>query len=215
MTNPYNVLGVDRSATDDQIKAAYKALAQKYSADNYVDNPLSDLAADKLRDIDEAYDQIMAERRVNAARTNAGQNRQSGYGQQGYQRTASVFSDARSYLNAGNYTAAENILFNAPADMRTAEWNYLMGRCCEAKGWLTESRKYYQNAAGMEPNNAEYQRAFQNASTRRTTSNMNGSPYNNRSYSRGSECSGCDVCSTLLCADCCCECMGGDLIRCC
>ncbi|HBN81189.1 MAG TPA: molecular chaperone DnaJ, partial [Ruminococcaceae bacterium] len=28
-------------------------------------------------------------------------------------------------------------------------------------------------------------------------------------------CSACDACSSLICADCCCECMGGDLIPCC
>ena len=59
MKNPYEVLGVSKNATDDEIKTAYRNLARKYHPDNYVDNPLSDLASEKMKEINDAYDEIM------------------------------------------------------------------------------------------------------------------------------------------------------------
>ena len=58
MKDPYEILGVPKNATDDEIKAAYRALARKYHPDNYVDNPLADLAQEKMKAINEAYELI-------------------------------------------------------------------------------------------------------------------------------------------------------------
>ena len=64
MKDPYVVLGVSKNATDEQIKDAYRELARKYHPDNYADNPLSDLAGEKMKEINEAYDAIMNSRRA-------------------------------------------------------------------------------------------------------------------------------------------------------
>ena len=53
MSDPYKVLGVSPNATDEEIKAAYRELARKYHPDNYVNNPLGDLAAEKMKEINE------------------------------------------------------------------------------------------------------------------------------------------------------------------
>ncbi|NMA36967.1 MAG: J domain-containing protein, partial [Papillibacter sp.] len=58
MRDPYEVLGVSRNASEDEIKKAYRELARKYHPDNYKDNPLSDLAQEKMKEINEAYDAI-------------------------------------------------------------------------------------------------------------------------------------------------------------
>ncbi len=58
MKNPYDVLGVPESASDEEIKKAYRKLAKKYHPDNYTDSPLKDVASEKMKEINEAYDTI-------------------------------------------------------------------------------------------------------------------------------------------------------------
>ena len=56
MNDPYSVLGVSPDASDEEIKKAYRELARKYHPDNYQNNPLADLAEEKMKAINEAYD---------------------------------------------------------------------------------------------------------------------------------------------------------------
>lgn len=80
-------------------------------------------------------------------------------------------------------------------------------------GWLNEATNYFSRAVSMDPQNAEYRAALNQISYQRNTGfNTQG---NYQTMNNNGGCSGCDVCSSLVCADCCCECMGGDLIRCC
>ena len=57
--NPYDVLGVPQNASDDEIKKAYRELTRKYHPDANVNNPLADLAEEKFKEVQEAYDEIM------------------------------------------------------------------------------------------------------------------------------------------------------------
>ena len=129
--NPFSVLGVPDTASDEQIRNAYRELARKYS-DSSDDG--------KMQELNDAY--------------------------------------------------------------------YLKGAAQQRRGWLDYASENFDRACRMDPNNREYAAAKENLDA-----SKNGGFRSARKSSSG--CSACDVCSGLLCADCCCECMGGDLIPCC
>ena len=64
MNDPYQILNIPPTATDEEVKRAYRDLARKYHPDNYHDNPLADLAQEKMKEINEAYDQIQKQRKA-------------------------------------------------------------------------------------------------------------------------------------------------------
>ena len=92
MKDPYAVLGIDRNASDEEVKNAYRELARKYHPDRYSDNPLSDLAQEKMQEINQAYDEIMNSRRRHHRSGNAGEN---------YNNPNSNFADIRCYITSG------------------------------------------------------------------------------------------------------------------
>lgn len=195
MKDPYAVLGVSPQATDDEVKAAYRELARKYHPDKYNDNPLSDLAQEKMQEINDAYDTIV-------------RMRQNGGGQYNSGNANSRYTDIRNMIRANRILDAEMLLDGVPSASRDAEWHFLKGSVLYKKGWLEDATNHYATACRMDPMNGEYRAAFNQMQMNRQTGGY-------RTANTAGGCSGCDVCSSLLCADCCCECMGGDLIRCC
>ena len=152
-----------------------------------------------MKAINEAYDQIQ---KMRAGTYNGNSQNNNG----GYNGNAN-FARVRSLINSRRIGEAETIL-NGMAE-RNAEWHFLMSLVLYRKGWLQDARTEINIACNMDPYNQEY-RSFQ----QRMSMGAQSSPYSNMN-SNGAQCSGCDVCQALLCADCCCECMGGDCIRCC
>lgn len=195
MKDPYQILGINRDATDDEVKDAYRQMARKYHPDNYGDNPLSDLAKEKMQEINEAYDAIIRERRSGGNRQSAGGNSQ--------------YADIRNLIRTGRTVDAETLLDGIPAPSRDAEWYFLKGSVLYKKGWLDDAYGHFSTAVRMDPSNMEYRAAFNQLERQRRTGGYRAPG------PMGAGCSGCDVCQSLICADCCCECMGGDLIRCC
>lgn len=220
MTDPYQVLGVSPSATDEQIKSAYRELARKYHPDNYVNNPLADLAQEKMKEINEAYDQIQRQRKQQQQSYSGQASANRGYSNAGYSRQSysgqgrSQFADIRQLLNSNRLSEAEELLEGIPQQRRDAEWYYLRGRVFYVHGWLDQAYSYYTRAIQMNPGNAEYQTALNQLMWQRNTGRPSGGYGDYRNVQSGGM-SGCDMCSGLICADCCCECMGGDLISCC
>lgn len=220
MTDPYQVLGVSPSATDEQIKSAYRELARKYHPDNYVNNPLADLAQEKMKEINEAYDQIQRQHKQQQQSYSGQASANRGYSNAGYSRQSysgqgrSQFADIRQLLNSNRLSEAEELLEGIPQQRRDAEWYYLRGRVFYVHGWLDQAYSYYTRAVQMNPGNAEYQTALNQLMWQRNTGRPSGGYGDYRNVQSGGM-SGCDMCSGLICADCCCECMGGDLISCC
>jgi len=203
MTDPYKVLGVSRNATDEEIKKAYRELARKYHPDNYVNNPLADRVEEKMKEVNEAYDQIQKER---------SENRYS-YGNStdgGYSRYTGEVIQIRELIRMGRLSEAETMLNYIPNSDRNGEWNFLKGCVLERRGWYFDAQKFFEAACYMDPDNLEYQDALKKI---KNSANSFGG-YRASNVDR-TGCSMCDVCMSLMCADCCCECLGGDFIRCC
>ncbi len=201
--DPYKVLGVNPGDSDDVIKDAYRKLARKYHPDKYADGDLKELAEEKMKEVNSAYEEIQKMRQggstSNGGYSNSGSSYSGGYN----------YANIRRNINMGNVGAAEAELNSISQGDRAAEWHYLMGCVLIKKGYYVDAQRMINTACNMDPSNAEYRAA-------RDRLNMQARGYGSGYQTSGaSGCSGCDVCSTLLCADCCCECMGGDLIRCC
>ena len=173
MRDPYQVLGVPSTATDEEVKKAYRDLARKYHPDNYHDNPLADLAQERMKEINEAYEVVQSQRKAARAGGYSGGygGYQAGY-QTGYQSGGSRYQRIRMAISQGNLNLAEELL-NAMTD-HDAEWSFLKGAICYRRGWLDEARRYYQNAVNMDPDNQEYQRALDIAEGRSTAYRPDG-----------------------------------------
>lgn len=209
MTDPYKVLGVAPDASDDEIKKAYRALARKYHPDKYRDSDLADLASEKMKEVNAAYEEIQ-----NMRKNGGSSSSSSGAGYGGYSTGTSSstgnpkYNEIRRLINASNVPEAERLLYEFHEGDRGAEWNFLFGCVLIKKGQFVDAQRYFDIACSMDPYNNEYKAARENL--RRRASGYGGGYQTSRS---GGSC--CDVCSTLICADCCCECCGGDLISCC
>ncbi len=199
MGDPYSVLGVSPSAGDEEIKRAYRELARKYHPDNYQDNPLADLAEEKMKEINEAYDAI---NKMRSGGGGGGSAHQGGYAYQsgyGYQQRSSssaspLYRRVREQISAGNMDAAEQLLRQAPT--QDAEWHFLSGCVAYRRGWLDEARQQYQIACNADPGNMEYRQALNMMA-------QGGQAY--RPYGYGSDMdSALSCCQTLLCLNCLC-----------
>lgn len=202
MRDPYEVLGVSNDASDDEVKKAYRELARKYHPDNYQNNPLADLAEEKMKEINEAYDAITKSRAnggYSSGYSSSSYAQQGGYGGSAYQRQgqsqggSSQFAQARQYINMGNLDGAEQILQGASG--RNGEWYFLMGSIAYRRGWLDEARQNYQIAVQMEPGNMEYRQAL---------NMMQRGGYGYQPDMTGAQCDGLDCCTTLMCMNCLC-----------
>lgn len=211
MNDPYKILGVSPSATDDEVRDAYRELSRKYHPDMHVGSPLSDVAEDKMVELNGAYDQIMDIRRgggTSAANTASYTTNESTGGTSGNYSGSAEFTEVRRQIMAGNYTVADDMLESGALD-KNAEWSFLKGSVCYGRGWLDEAFKHFSEAVRADPGNAEYNAALNRMISARS-GNMNGnpSPYRTGGNNMGG-CSACDICQGLICADCCCNCMGG------
>lgn len=201
--NPYEVLGVSRNASIDEIKKAYKELSRKYHPDSYVGNPLSSLAEEKFKQVQEAYDAIMKEK-------NGDYNYADNYNNNGYSNGESgEMAEVYNLLGRRSYSQALRLLDSMPN--RNAKWYYYSAIAQVGLGNNLRGMEYARMAVSMEPNNIEYQNLVNRLS-------FQGNRYGEvRNVYRGGR-SGFDDASDLCCklwlADSLCECMGGDLCSC-
>ena len=169
--DPYKVLGVSPSASDDEIQKAYRKLVKKYHPDV---NPGDENAERKMREINAAYDQIrnIREGKSTGGYGGAGQNAGGGYYggfswedmfggfggfNQNYQEATTELTAARNYINSGHYREAMNVLDSVDISARGARWYYFHACAAYGLGNKIQAMNDAEQAVKLEPNNAEYQ----------------------------------------------------------
>lgn len=197
--NPYQILGIDPSASDDEVKKAYRTLSKKYHPDANINNPNQAAYTEKFKEVQTAYKTIMDDRKRGFTNRNYGSSTNTGQsGQYSYQYTGNdqaAFNEAAGFINAQRYQEALNIL----NQIRTHNgmWFYYSAIAENGIGNNITAVEYAQTAAQMEPGNLQYllllqqlkggQRQYQ------TGQETYGSPFNDMSF-----CYNIMLCSCLL-----------------
>ena len=162
MDDPYQVLGVSRDASDDEIKRAYRRLAKKYHPDV---NPGDPVAAKKMQQVNAAYEQIKNPEKTQQSTGGYGGGgygydpfggyRQA-YGGQSYGDTAgSQYQQAAyQYIRFRRYREALSALQSDPN--RNARWYYLSALANHGLGNQVTALEHIRRAVSMEPDNREY-----------------------------------------------------------
>ena len=174
MMDPYRVLGVDRNASDEEIKKAYRKLSRRYHPDANVNNPNKDQAEAKFKEVQQAYDQIMKEREMGGAGSygygggsSYGYGSGGGYGggfggfggfggQQGYgqDEESMRLNAAANYINSRHFREALNVLESI--SNHDARWHYLSAIANAGIGNNIEAKDHAREAVNLEPNNVQY-----------------------------------------------------------
>lgn len=199
MKDPYEVLGVSKDATDQEIDTAYRKLVKQYHPDKYVGNPLASLAAEKISEINEAYDAIENERKN---KNSSNSSFSDEFGSNGATFDA---KHIRKLIQTGRLGEAEKLLNEVT--VRDAEWHFLMAVIYKRKGWYDMAYEHVSKAHELDPSNTEYRSA-------KESMDYSGAGYRNIGDMGGYNATCCDGCQTLMCMDCCCEMCGGNLIPC-
>ena len=200
--NPHEILGIKPGATQEEIKSAYRKLIKQYHPDQYGDNPLRELADEKMREINSAYDQLTkGNGKSNSSYSNSSNST-------GNSNDTYDLSEVRRLIQGRQFSAAEAKLNSI--NNKNAEWNFLYGVVLSNKGWYDGALKHLQAAVNMDPNNFEYKQALNSINQRGQSYGGNFYRQTGRNNSNGLDC-----CINLWCLDSLCECAGGDLIGCC
>ena len=173
MADPYQILGVDRDATDEEIKRAYRRLAKQYHPDA---NPGDEAAAKKMQEINDAYDQIKNPEKYRGPASGGSQG-YNPYGQTGYgygpfgygyyqqqQSYSQKYADshlqaAYNYILYRRYREALNVLAQFEG-VKGAEWYYLSALANQGVGNQVTALEHMRKAVSMDPGNQEYLNAL-------------------------------------------------------
>lgn len=225
MMDPYQVLGVSRGASDEEIKKAYRSLSRRYHPDANVNNPNKDQAEEKFKQVQQAYDQIMKEKQQGSSYGGYGSSYGgssyggssyedfSGFGGFGgfggyyngnaYREENSRLQAAVNYIRNGYYREACNVLNDMPLSERNGRWYYYSAVANQRMGNTATALEHIRRAVELEPSNVQYRQFQQNLEYGGTWYTTMGSGYS-QPYS-GSEWCLRMILLNLFCNFCCCR----------
>lgn len=219
MADPYQILGVSRGATDDEIKKVYRSLSRKYHPDANINNPNKAQAEEKFKQVQQAYDQIMKERQQGVTGAYGDfQNKETqqgpfgGFAGQYYysyggtnerhstQSNSPKLQAAENYLRNKYYKETINVLNEIPFSQRNGRWYYYSARANEGLGNKATAVEHIHCAVTLEPENAQYRQYEQYLEFGGTWYTNMGSAYE-RPYSNVG-----NFCMSMLCMEAMCWC---------
>ena len=160
MINPYQVLGVEPGASDDEIKKAYRTLSRKYHPDANVNNPNKEAAEEKFKEIQQAYRKIMNDRQHSYSEGRSDGQFGGKYYYKDTGRDSSNISPklqaAANYIRNHCYPEAINALEAIPPSERQGLWYFFSGVAQNGVGNKATAFEHISIAVKLEPSNSQY-----------------------------------------------------------
>ena len=153
MKDPYKILGVEKEADPELIKARYKELHALYSEQRFRSGAEGNEGARKLQELEEAWSIISADLSHDTVNNNGPAN----------------FGLVDELIRQGKYDEAQDIL-DSITD-RNGEWHYMQAIVFYKREWLTDAKTQLEMALREDPGNAKYR-----SSLDKLTLAMNGGP---------------------------------------
>lgn len=216
--DPYQVLGIKSTATQDEVDTAYFNLRDEYRETLFLDGQAGRDGAKKLNEVEDAYRAILSDRAGNtdpiiveeSAHDSSIDTEDAPF------TTSSSYADIEAMIKAGNLRDAQKALDDT--QLRDAEWHFWQSNVFYKKGRIAESRSQLQTACNMDPGNTKYRDVLaklddieakqkDNAGFNQTTQNGMHRSYGNDRYDAGaSDEACCRACQAAMCINCLCDC---------
>lgn len=149
MSDPYSILGLTKTASDEEIKKNYRQLSRKYHPDNNMGNPYKEQSNRMFRMIQTAYEQIMDEREHPYPHADSFRSGRP-------EPNIANMQNAARLLKARSYHDALHILMMIST--QDARWFVYMALAYNGLGKMNLALHYARNASQMDPANKKYER---------------------------------------------------------
>lgn len=169
--DPYQILGISRDASDDEVKKAYRKLAKKYHPDANIGDPNQALYTEKFKQVQTAYKTIMDQRKHGYTQTQS---------QYTYRQQTGNYQQVVIFINSRHYQEAMNILDTMA--QKDATWFYYAAICQNGLGNRIAAMDLARTACQLDPLNFEFRMFYDNLTQstqryRQTSSTYGGSVY--------------------------------------
>ena len=143
--NAFEVLNLQPTASREEIRKTYRALARRWHPDRFMEGPERDWANEKMAEINAAYRECLS----GAASKASGSD------------DSARLAQVQQLVDDGKYLSARKMLMSFTT--RCAEWNYLFGAVLMKTSDVQKALIYLGVAAHQQPGNRKYALALKEA----------------------------------------------------